>query len=188
MNWHARQISAVCGVALACGAAIVAVARHRGTPPITPRAASAAGVPVGARPPVDEVHVVDPSYRGHANADASQAASSHLSNGAELDERALMRMLRSVRGNPALAIELAREGNRRFASSPDAPERASTLVHALAAKGLASEARGEAEDMVNRYPDSAWVREIERFTGAHRRRNVRVAPNGELTFIDPAPT
>jgi len=107
---------------------------------------------------------------------------------ATFDEAELMRELRSARGNdPALAIELAREGNRRFPASPDAPERASILIHALSEQGLKSEARGEAEEMVNRYPDSHWVQEIERFTGAHRHRNVRVDEEGRLRFYDPAP-
>ena len=45
-----------------------------------------------------------------------------------------MARLRSVAGsNFPLAVELARAGNRRFPDSPDAPERASILVHALAA-------------------------------------------------------
>ena len=98
-------------------------------------------------------------------------------------------MLRSAQGNdPQLAAELAREGNRRFPDSADAPERASILVHALAEQGLSSEARGAAEDMVNRQPDSHWVREVERFTGAHRHRNVRVDAEGKLHYSDPPPT
>ena len=84
--------------------------------------------------------------------------------------------------DPDFAIERAREGNRRFPDSADAPERGSILIHALASAGRASEGRGEAEDMVNRYPDSAWVREVERFTGAHRHRNVHVDSSGQLAF------
>lgn len=84
--------------------------------------------------------------------------------------------------DPQFAIERAREGNQRFPNSADAPERTSILIHALAAAGENSAARGEAEDMVNRYPDSAWVREVERFTGAHRHRNVYVAANGQLAY------
>ena len=99
-----------------------------------------------------------------------------------------MRRLRGSRhDDAALAIALAREGNRRFPESPAAPERASILIHALAEQGLASEARGEAEDMVNRYSDSAWVHEIERFTGAHRHRTIQVGPSGELHSVDPVP-
>jgi hypothetical protein len=99
------------------------------------------------------------------------------------DEAALMTELRTFKDtDPEFAIERAREGNRRFPDSADAPERSSILIHALATASRASEARGEAEDMVNRYPDSEWVREIERFTGAHRHRNVHLNENGQLAF------
>ena len=92
-----------------------------------------------------------------------------------------MTRLRSIKDNePAAALELAREGNQRFPDTADAPERASIMIHALATLERPSEARGSAEDMVNHYPDSNWVREIERFMGAHRRRNVRVNDAGEL--------
>jgi len=95
------------------------------------------------------------------------------------DEAALMLRLRSAR-DPALALALAREGNRRFSDSPDAPERASIEIHALAVQGRSSEAREAAEEMVNRYPDSPWVRAIEQLTGAHRHRNLRVNAQGQL--------
>lgn len=100
-----------------------------------------------------------------------------------LAEAWLMAQLRqAANSDPARAVLLAREGNRRFPESTDAPERTSILIHALASQGLASEARGEAEDMVNRYPDSTWVREIESFTGAHRHRNVTVSDAGALIY------
>ena len=118
---------------------------------------------------------------------APVAAPSNSSSGA-VAEGALMSLLRSARDHdPALAIALAREGNRRFPGSADAPERASILIHALAKQGFSSEARGEAEEMVNRYPDSAWVHEIEQFTGARRHRNIRVGSNGELHYVESAP-
>ncbi|MCL2448452.1 MAG: hypothetical protein FWD17_05845, partial [Polyangiaceae bacterium] len=98
-----------------------------------------------------------------------------------LGEAALMARLRQIKGSdPELAARLAREGNERFPDSADAPERASILVHALADLGRSSEARGAAEGMVNRYPDSDWVREVERFTGAHRHRNLRVNADGVI--------
>jgi hypothetical protein len=94
-----------------------------------------------------------------------------------------MLRLREARAtDPDLALRLAREGNARFPDSIDAPERASAIVHALADLGRASEARGEAETMVNQYPDSHWVREVEQFTGAHRHRNLRLAADGGLEF------
>ena len=94
----------------------------------------------------------------------------------------MARLRVAAASDPALAVQLAREGNRRFADSRDAPERTSILIHALAGEDLAMEARGEAEEMVNHYPDSEWVREIERFTGAHRHRNVRVNDAGVLEY------
>ena len=84
--------------------------------------------------------------------------------------------------DPAVAIQLAREGQRRFPGGGDAPERASILIHLLASQGKVSEARGEAEDMVNHYPDSSWVREIEQFSGAHRHRNIRVTDAGVIEY------
>jgi hypothetical protein len=107
---------------------------------------------------------------------------------AALDEARLMARLReAAAGDPELAVTLAREGNRRFPNSAAAPERTSILIHALAALGRGMEARGEAENMVNGYPDSPWVREIELFTGAHRHRNVRVNDAGVLEYYDPTP-
>jgi hypothetical protein len=114
---------------------------------------------------------------------AVSAAASVPTPAAPMSESALMTELRTFKdSDPEFAIERAREGNQRFPDSADAPERSSILIHALAAAGRSSEARGEAEDMVNHYPDSEWVREIERFTGAHRHRNVHIAANGQLAY------
>jgi len=62
----------------------------------------------------------------------------------------------------------------------DAARRASVLIHALADQGRSAEARGAAEVIVNRAPDSPWVREVERFTGAHRHRSLRVNGEGRI--------
>jgi hypothetical protein len=102
---------------------------------------------------------------------------------ASFEDKVLMARLRqTAERDPAWAIALAREDNQRFPDSPDAPERASILIHALAEQGQAMQARGEAEEVVNRYPDSQWVREIERFTGAHRHRNIRLNDAGVLVY------
>jgi hypothetical protein len=66
-----------------------------------------------------------------------------------------------------LSYELAREGQRRFPDSPDAPEIAAMVVKSLARMGKISEARAEAETMVNKYAGTHWAREVERHTGAH---------------------
>ena len=81
----------------------------------------------------------------------------------------------------AQAVELARAGNHRFPDSAGAPERTSILIHALANLERVREARAEAEQMVNHYPDSDWVREIEGFSGAHRHRNLQVSDGGIVT-------
>lgn len=91
--------------------------------------------------------------------------------------------LRRVKdADPELALALARDGNQRFPASPDAPERATISIYALTALGRSSEGRRLAEDMVNRYPDSKWVREVEQFTGAHRHRNIRTNDAGQLEY------
>ena len=107
----------------------------------------------------------------------------------ELSEAHLMVNLRAAQtsGNHRLAIELARQGSRRFPDSASAPERTAILIHALADNEQRMEARGEAEAMVNKLPDSEWVRDIERFTGAHRHRNLRLNDAGQLESYDPAP-
>ena len=100
-----------------------------------------------------------------------------------LDEASLMAELRGLGpSDPTATLELARQGNARFPDSANAPERSSILIHALASLGQAAEARGEAEAVVNRYPDSSWVREIESFTGAHRHRSVQLGPDGGIEF------
>jgi hypothetical protein len=100
-----------------------------------------------------------------------------------LDENSLMVELRRVKeSDPELALALARDGNERFPASPDAAERATISIYALTALGRSSEGRGLAEDMVNRYPDSKWVREVEQFTGAHRHRNIRTNDAGQLEY------
>jgi hypothetical protein len=141
-------------------------------PPSAPGGLAAAAAPAAAA--------------GQAHADAPRG---HAPTAAEVDalnEAVLMARLRGAGGtDAALAIELARAGNRRFPDSPDAPERTSILIHALVSVGRPNEARGVAEEMVNHYPDSSWVREVEQFTGAHRHRNVRVNDAGALEFYDP---
>jgi hypothetical protein len=100
-----------------------------------------------------------------------------------LEEAQLMARLRQLaEHDPQRAVAEAREGNRRFPDSPYAPERTSILIHALAEEGESMKARGEAEEMVNHYPDSDWVREIERFTGAHRHRNLRITDAGAMIY------
>jgi type IV secretory pathway VirB10-like protein len=86
-----------------------------------------------------------------------------------LSETELMERLRKAQDTDEyqLSYDLAREGLRRFPDSSDAPEMAAMVVKSLARQGKASEARVEAEEMVNKYVGTSWAREVERHTGAH---------------------
>src|SRR5664279_3775138 len=86
-----------------------------------------------------------------------------------LSEPELMERLRKAQDTDEyqLSYDLAREGLRRFPDSSDAPEMAAMVVKSLARQGKASEARAEAEEMVNKYVGTSWAREVERHTGAH---------------------
>ena len=90
-----------------------------------------------------------------------------------LTESELMEKLRKAQDTDefVLSYDLAREGLRRFPDSADAPEMAAMVVKSLARQGKTSEARAEAETMVNKYAGTHWAREVERHTGAHPIRN-----------------
>jgi len=162
-------------VVVAAGSAIAWRARSAARPAEPVATAPAAAPPAAPSNPPDPPAPSPPPAQ-HETEAAPKAAK-------PLDEQQLMARLRqAAKRDPALALTLAREGNRRFPSSPEAPERSSLAIHALADLGRGMEARGEAEKMVNDYPDSEWVREVERFTGAHRHRNVRVNDAGVLEY------
>jgi hypothetical protein len=168
----------VAGVALGAAAFLRAKPAPVAPPPEeqAPAAPAAAAPPPAPSPPAS--HPPGPDRSPSTTAPPPPAGSEAA---APLKESVLMARLRSVAGsNFPLAVELARAGNRRFPDSPDAPERASILVHALAAQGMAKEARGEAEYAVNHYPDSSWVSDIEGFTGAHRHRNLILTDGGVI--------
>lgn len=81
----------------------------------------------------------------------------------QASESAIMAQLRELgSSNPARSLELAREGNRRFKGSADAPERASVIVRSLLSLGRRDEAREEALKMKKDYPDSDWTADVHR--------------------------
>ena len=180
-----RSWSVLLGAALLV-ACLVAVWRVRAASRSAARDATDDAAPVAALKPAPAPSPPPPPVSSAGGAPAAPRRPAPTARDlAALDEARLMARLRAVApGEPALAITLAREGNRRFPDSADAPERTSILIHALAATGQSGPARGEAEAMVNHYPDSTWVREIETFTGAHRHRNVRVNDAGQVEFYD----
>ncbi|HZU82623.1 MAG TPA: hypothetical protein VE987_06890 [Polyangiaceae bacterium] len=181
-----RLLLTTCSVALALGAAAAwrAAARRPSSSSAGVTASAVASSPQGPAAPAAGPAAPPRTASSASAKHAEPAGPSGARDGASLaDEPALMARLRAAKDtDPSLVVDLAREGNRRFPGTADAPERAAALIHALASLGRASEARREAEDMVNDYPDSTWVREIEAFTGAHRHRNVRVSADGAVEF------
>jgi hypothetical protein len=170
---HGPRLTLLFGVVLIVGAVVwwrsgerVAPAPEVAAPGATALAPGAAPAPPAAPPALP----------------APAASPQDLS---AMSEQLLMARLREVaKTDSARAIALAEEGNRRFPDSADAPERESILIHALANAERRNEARGRAEYMVNHYPDSDWVREIEAFTGAHRHRNLTVNDAGQLIYTN----
>jgi hypothetical protein len=80
-----------------------------------------------------------------------------------LDEPALMDTLRELRGsNPALTLQLARDGNQRFKNSADAAERAWFIVKALSDLGRHDEARLEGRKLVDEYRQTRWAEDVYR--------------------------
>lgn len=78
-------------------------------------------------------------------------------------EEALMMKLRSLAGHdPQQIIQLAREANARDPDGPNAPERAWMIVKSLTDQQRLSEAKDEAQTMVNRYPGTSWALDVQR--------------------------
>jgi TolA-binding protein len=150
-------------VLAACGALLVGALVARPRPH---------GQPVGAAPS-------DPAGETHAEEEPRPPDPAPTSTTAPLpqparrpppappppavSEPALMSAIRELgAADPARALELAREGNRRFPNSGDAAERTWTICKSLAALGRFSEAQQEARRMVQQYPDTTWASDVKR--------------------------
>ena len=157
-----------------------AAKRAAAAPPAAPETAP----PTPPSPPPPAAPPSGPAAAAqNAPPDAAVPAPNVQAAIARMNEAVLMAHLREVaRSDSAQAIEIARAGNKKFPDSPDAPERTSILIHALITQDKLSEGRAEAEYMVNHYPDSKLVRDIEGFTGAHRHRNIRVNDAGQREY------
>ncbi len=191
MNSKARLIATAVGaLVLAIGIAVwhglsadeSDVAKRAASAP-TPPAEAPPQPPPPATPPPAAPPSGPAAAAQNAPPDAAAPAPNVESAVARMNEAVLMAHLREVaRSDSAQAIEIARAGNKKFPDSSDAPERTSILIHALITQEKLSQGRAEAEYMVNHFPDSRWVREIEGFTGAHRHRNIRVNDAGQLEY------
>lgn len=101
---------------------------------------------------------------GHPQPSAAGAPDPGAALQAREDELAFMQRVRASQ-DPAEALELAREGDRRFPTGSSIAERAAIITRSLAKLGRLSEARGEAERLVHDYPDTPWAHQVEQ----HRR-------------------
>jgi hypothetical protein len=76
---------------------------------------------------------------------------------------ALMEKLRMLAGkDPEQILRLARAANARDPEGPHAPERAWMVVKSLTDLQRFSEAKDEAQTMVNRYPGTSWSMDVQR--------------------------
>jgi hypothetical protein len=86
----------------------------------------------------------------------------------ELGESALMERLRGdVKPNPASALALADQGERRFTESPRAEERRALAIQALINLGRIGEARSRAYQFLERYPSGPYSDHVAAMTGVH---------------------
>jgi len=184
----ARLIATATGALVLAGAIAVWHAREEPEAPARSQAAAAPSEPAPTPPPVAPAPTTTgaagpPAAAPNLPPSAPPPSAAVQAAAARMSEAVMMARLREVaKTDSAQAIELARVGNKQYPDSPDAPERTSILIHALVTQDKLSEGRAEAEYMVNHYPDSKWVRDIEGFTGAHRHRNIRVNDAGQLEY------
>ena len=187
MSNRSRLIATAIGALIL--AAVIAVSNARreesqdAARSAAPRAAAAAVSPAPTPPPPSAPAAAPGAAAPNLPPAAPPPSAATQAAVARMSEAVLMARLREVaKTDSAQAIEIARAGNKQYPDSPDAPERTSILIHALVTQNKLSEGRAEAEYMVNHYPDSSWVRDIEGFTGAHRHRNIRVNDAGQIEY------
>ena len=150
-------------VLCACGALLVGALVALRRPHEQPVAAAPSDA-AGETHAAEEPRVPDPAPIS-ATAPAPEPARRRLpaAPSPAVTEPALMSAIRELgAADPARALELAREGNRRFPNSADAAERTWTICKSLAALGRSSEAQQEARQMVQQYPDTTWAGDVRR--------------------------
>ncbi len=155
-----KPVLAAIVVVAAVGAATLLARGGRSAPPPEPavaRPATSEGVAEPAAGPPPREPPAPPA------AASAPAVVRRPSPPAPLAESELMAKLRDLGGaDPAQALALAREGNRRFPNSADAPERGVDVCKSLAALGRFDEAREEARRLVQAYPDTPWALDVQR--------------------------
>lgn len=150
-------------------AAIVVLRRSGNEPVQVPVTADEARVPPQPTndqpvPPVAPPPIARPvEALAQPNAPAPAAARAPVPRTTELTEADIMAKINELgSSDPAQTLKLARDGNRRFRQSADAPQRASHIVRALLNLDRREEARAEALKMEKEYPGSPWTDDVHR--------------------------
>jgi len=118
-------------------------------------------VPRPAVTPVEGTVKAEAGRSAGAPAQAADAAAAAAAAAAKGDP--LMDKLRALAGkDPEQILRLARAANARDPDGPHAPERAWMVVKSLTDLGRLSEAKDEAQTMVNRYPGTSWAMDVQR--------------------------
>jgi hypothetical protein len=173
MTMNARRklpLLVIIALGALCLAVVVALGRHRHQEAVVPEdpsegAERATEPPAASKPPSlwlpvpvpppAPVPSPPPVMAGHPPLAAAPAAA--------VTESALMSAIRDLgASDPARALELARDGNRRFPKSADAAERSWTICKSLAALGRFHDAQVEARLLVHQYPDTTWANDVTR--------------------------
>jgi hypothetical protein len=114
-----------------------------------------------------EIEVADPSEVGITPRPAAQSPGS---NDAFATEAELNQALAAAWAtDPARALALSEEGEKRFGESSRAVERRLYEIKALVKLGRIGSARTRAERYLAAYPPGPMTNEVERLTGVHRR-------------------
>lgn len=123
-----------------------------------------------ARPPPRSLESVPEPSRAEPRADSAAPRRGGPSRSVVPVEGTPMDRLRAlVDVDPAAALALAREDERRAPDSPEGDERSFCAMQALVHLGRIAAARDEATDFFARHPESPWGARVERLTGAHPR-------------------
>jgi hypothetical protein len=154
---------AILAVGLAVGLLLRTPKRERALDPGPERRAAPASASGNAENLV-EVEIADPRDISPPPR-ASAATAADPANESEL----LSELAATFQSNPARALLLAEQGERRFGESPRAVERRLFEIKALVADGRIGRARSKAERYLELYPPGPMTDEVEHLTGVHRR-------------------
>jgi len=105
---------------------------------------------------------------GPVSSSAAPAEQAKPAETSKLDEATLTERIRqSATQDPATALALAEEGERRFPHSASAEERGALAIRALINLQRIGAARGRAEVFLQRYPNGPYSNEVAAMTGVH---------------------